>query len=139
MYRFSRVLIALITLISATALAPHIASSPGAPFRQWFVADAAGVQEDVSIRDFEFVPDTIIVSTGTTVQWTNSGSFNHTVTNTDPSMLFDSGPIAPGGHFDRLFATPGIYNYQCMIHPSMIGKVIVASEVSHAYLPLIVR
>ena len=59
----------------------------------------------VSIQDFAFSPQTVNVSEGTTVCWTNTGSASHTVTSDTP--LFDSGTIAPGGIYEFTFTTAG--------------------------------
>ncbi len=80
---------------------------------------------DVMIKDFSFQPSSINVTNGTTVTWTNDDSVEHTVTSSDG--IFNSGNIAPGKVFNFTFTKPGKYQYQCLIHPSMVGYVIVAS------------
>ena len=61
----------------------------------------------VNIVDFDFTPATFTGPAGTRVTWTNRGAAPHTVTANDGS--FDSGLIAPGRPFARVFATPGTY------------------------------
>jgi plastocyanin len=39
---------------------------------------------------------------------------------------FNSATLADGGTFSHLFTTTGTFAYQCAIHPSMTGAVIVS-------------
>lgn len=48
---------------------------------------------------------------------------DHTVTSTTPG-IFDS-PIGAGQSISITFTIPGTYNYYCVIHPEMLGTVIV--------------
>ncbi|MEK6720167.1 MAG: plastocyanin/azurin family copper-binding protein [Chloroflexota bacterium] len=79
---------------------------------------------DVSAIDFAFSPATIDIVVGTRVTWANRGIALHTVTATDGS--FDSGLMAAGASFARLFGVPGTFPYLCVLHPSMTGVVRVA-------------
>jgi plastocyanin len=47
----------------------------------------------------------------------------HTVTFTSGEA--DSGVLAQGKTFDYTFATPGVFDYFCRIHPNMTGIVHV--------------
>jgi plastocyanin len=75
---------------------------------------------------YKFVPAAISVSKGTTVTWTNSDHFTHSVQFLDGGlpgapMLMDPGATATF-EFDR----PGVYQYQCHLHPqNMQGTVTV--------------
>ena len=80
----------------------------------------------VSIVDFGFSPDTVRVAQGTTVTWSNTGSFTHTSTQDDPLALWDTGNILPGDMAGATIAAAGTYAYHCSIHPSrMHGQVKV--------------
>ena len=77
-----------------------------------------------------FVPDTLTVSKGTTVSWTNGDSTLHTVTSGSPEAgnsgtEFDSSYLAAGKTFQHPFNTAGTFDYYCTLHPYMKGKVIV--------------
>jgi glucose/arabinose dehydrogenase len=80
----------------------------------------------VEIKDLSYQPNTTTVSPGTEVSWINKDQMEHTVTATDGS--FNSGNIASGGVFNLTFSKPGIYQYQCLIHASMAGEVVVTSN-----------
>ena len=79
-----------------------------------------------------FVPDTLTVSKGTTVSWTNGDSTLHTVTSGSPESgnsgtgtEFDSSYLAAGKTFQHQFSIPGTFEYYCTLHPYMKGKVVV--------------
>ncbi len=82
----------------------------------------------VSILYSSFNPGNKTVSVGTKVTWTNNDNIAHTVTSGtpgNPSGLFNSGNIAPGGTFEFTFSQAGEFNYFCNIHQSMTAKVTV--------------
>ena len=70
-----------------------------------------------------FSPNPIDVKVGDTVTWTNDHREGHTVTST--TSEFNSGDIQPGQSFSHTFDKTGSFNYYCIIHPSMVGKVSV--------------
>jgi plastocyanin len=84
---------------------------------------AADDGSSVAIADFAFGPDVLTTSVGSTVTWTNSDGFNHTVSSADGTFVSDS--LSSGGTFQHTFATAGSFTYICAIHPSMAGTVVV--------------
>ena len=77
-----------------------------------------------------FVPETLTVSKGTTITWTNGDSTLHTVTSGsaesgNSGTEFDSSYLAAGKTFQHQFSTSGTFDYYCTLHPYMKGKVIV--------------
>jgi amicyanin len=77
----------------------------------------------VTIENFQYSAATITIAAGTTVTWTNKDSVQHTVT--ERGNLFDSGLLGNGQSFSYTFNQPGEYEYYCIPHPYMTGKVIV--------------
>src|SRR5919107_1487922 len=78
-----------------------------------------------------YEPDTIQVNAGDTVTWTNTDDALHTVTSgsgTDENMgaEFDSGMMSTRKTFEHTFGAAGEFPYFCIIHPDMIGKVLVS-------------
>ncbi len=71
----------------------------------------------VNISNFNFVPQTVAVTNGTTVTWTNGDTVAHTVTSV--TGVFDSGPISPGATWSYTFNQTGSFEYSCTIHPSI--------------------
>lgn len=90
-----------------------------APARRVELASA----ERVRIVDFAFRPSRLEIPKGTRVRWVNRGDVSHTTTST--TDVWDSGTLAPGETFSRVFRRRGTFRYVCLIHPSMKGKVIV--------------
>lgn len=78
----------------------------------------------VSISNFAFSPQTITVTAGTEITWTNKDAAAHTVTSDDGNFP-SSGNLSQGQTYKVTFSTAGTYPYHCAIHPSMKGTVIV--------------
>jgi plastocyanin len=77
----------------------------------------------VDIAGFAFSPQSITVSVGDTVTWTNADAQRHSATADDAS--FDTGTIARGASASETFATAGTFGYHCKVHPTMTGTVVV--------------
>ena len=77
-----------------------------------------------------YIPHTVEISVGDTVQWTNDDTAAHTVTSgssTDgPDGVFDSSLFMAGTTFEHTFDEAGEYQYFCMVHPWMVGVVQVS-------------
>jgi plastocyanin len=91
-----------------------------------------------TLGDKGFSPNPINAKVGDTVIWTNSDNMEHTVTSgtgpNDPSTgkQFDSGLSGPtvltaGKTFSYQFTKAGEFPYFCVIHPTLVGKVVVMS------------
>ena len=65
----------------------------------------------------------ITLAAGTTVRWTNSDGFAHTVA--ADNGQFRSPVINNKETFTQNFAAAGSYDYHCTIHPFMKGTVVV--------------
>ena len=98
-------------------------SSCGSPARTRPVAT-----DHVSLPpSYLFSPADITVKVGTTVTWSNSDNFTHSVRipAKDGKVI---GIMHPGGQTTYTFATPGTYHYDCSFHPNnMLGSVVVTS------------
>jgi plastocyanin len=79
--------------------------------------------QTVKISNLTFAPQTITVTAGATVTWTNDDDLPHTVVAIDKS--FRSKALDTGDRFSFTFAKPGQYAFFCSIHPMMTGKVVV--------------
>lgn len=77
----------------------------------------------VRMVDFAFRPRVITIARGTRVRWVNVGDTAHTTTST--RGIWDSGLLAPGESFSRVFRRSGTFRYVCTVHSSMTGKVVV--------------
>lgn len=95
---------------------------------------------EVTMNDDYFDPSEIIVNPGDTVKWMNQGTVAHTSTSGDgePNGEWDSGSVAPGNTYERVFYHPGTYAYysQEALYDSydMDGTVIVTGETNNLTL-----
>ena len=78
---------------------------------------------EVVIEGNTYKPVEIKVSMGSTVIWYNRDAVIHTVTARD--RTFDSGSLRRNDTFSYTFHEAGTFEYYCIPHPYMIGKVIV--------------
>ena len=86
-------------------------------------ADETPPSNAVDITGFAFSPETLTISIGDTVAWTNKESATHTAT--ADGGEFDSGNLGNGDTFSYTFTTAGTFTYYCKIHTSMTATIIV--------------
>ncbi len=75
-----------------------------------------------------FIPADVSINVGETVTWSNDDSAAHTVTSGVPGAaddVFDSSLFMEGTIFSHTFDEAGEYDYFCLVHPWMTGKVQV--------------
>lgn len=80
----------------------------------------------VAIQNFAFSPPVISVRVGQTVTWTNEDIEQHTATARDKA--FNSDVLDNGKSYAFTFTKAGTYDYNCLIHPDMVGRVIVNAQ-----------
>ncbi len=80
-------------------------------------SDTSNMRIILKIRNLSFGTDQMDIPMGATVVWVNEDSVNHTVTANNG--LFDSGNMAPGQSYKRIFDTAGQFPYYCRNHPDM--------------------
>lgn len=78
---------------------------------------------NIEIKDFSFGPKEVRIKVGTKVIWTNRDSVGHTATS--DTGVFDSPLLANGRAFEFTFTQKGTFEYHCLPHPNMVGKVVV--------------
>jgi len=78
-------------------------------------------------KSYRFAPADIVVDVGSTVTWTNSDNFTHSVQFKDGGLPTDPMMIEPGGApVTFTFSQAGTFHYQCSLHPTnMQGTVTV--------------
>ena len=76
-----------------------------------------------------YLPYSASIKEHSSVTWTNDDMAVHTATSGIPSDgpngIFDSGLISPGKTFTNQFDEEGTFDYYCIAHPWMTGRVIV--------------
>lgn len=113
----------LVAVVLVGALqVPSVATGRGA--RPSTTPSAPTSVKRVKIVDFAFKPATMTIAKGTRVRWTNAGNTTHT--STSIKGVWDSGSLAPGDTFSRVFRRVGTFKYHCTIHPTLMhGKIVV--------------
>ena len=125
--------------------------SPSSPGGYQPPAGAAVVNASMSdnngLTPYVFAPESLTVTVGTAVRWTNSGKAQHTTTSDAAQPVWNSGTVqpagtgtcdpatdpyctpgsAPAGTYQRTFTTIGTYRYHCEFHKlqGMTGVVVV--------------
>jgi amicyanin len=80
----------------------------------------------VEITNFDYVPNNIKVSVGTTVTWTNKDSARHDVASDQETSAFVSSKLLGQNEtYSFTFTKAGTYSYHCSPHPYMKGTVEV--------------
>ena len=116
---------------AVTISAPKVETMPKAlePFTGTISAPAGSSVPGCEETNECFIPAEVSVSVGETVTWSNDDSAAHTVTSGIPSEgpdgIFDSSLFMAGTTFEHTFDEAGQYDYFCMVHPWMTGKVQV--------------
>ena len=76
-----------------------------------------------------WLPSSVTIEMGDTVEWINSDTAAHTVTGglpaDGPSGVFDSSLVLADATYAFTFEEAGSYDYFCMVHPWMVGDVQV--------------
>jgi plastocyanin len=87
---------------------------------------AAGPQpaiHEVVIEGLRFDPQELIVKAGDTIVWTNHDPFPHTVSAL--GKHFNSREIAAGGSWKYKARSKGVFDYTCLLHSNMAGRLLV--------------
>jgi len=132
-------MVLLSSLVVLFAIASMVAIAPGAfaDHHMQTVTNAPGSStpgcEDTA--DGCFIPSPVTIPMGGTVTWENNDTAAHTATGGSategPSGVFDSSLIMAGSSFSHTFEDAGTFDYFCMVHPWMVGTVMVSSEETH--------
>jgi plastocyanin len=75
----------------------------------------------VTIKNFQFSPNPIVVKAGSTLTVTNDDGTTHTLTADDKS--FGTGNLNGGAKATVKIGAPGKYAYHCEIHNYMTGTI----------------
>ena len=87
-----------------------------------------------------YTPSSVNVGVGETVTWSNDDTAAHTVTSgtaaDGPDGTFDSSLFAAGTTFSHTFEQEGTFDYFCMVHPWMVGNVVVGTAMATTETPV---
>lgn len=119
--------VGVFAVVAMSMLAP-VASAGGGCHTDSFT-DAKGVK--VLLVDACFSPNVIRVQPGQSVTWTNHDDMAHTVTGVADSWgTFDT--LSLNDTVSYQFKSSGVFPYFCLIHPGMVGAVVVGDGTSKA-------
>jgi plastocyanin len=102
---------------------PTAANAAGAA-----AARASSARATMDQRDLAFMPDVLVVQTGTAVSFPNHDTVKHQVYSFSPAKTFQL-PLYVGKVYPPLvFDKPGIVTIGCNIHDSMLGFIYVTDS-----------
>lgn len=90
--------------------------------KQPSVIDAGTANVKITANGFE--PDSLVISRGSVVLWTNSDAQSHQI-RSDVLPDFSSGVLEKGNKFAYTFTAPGDWEYYCNLNPELKGKITV--------------
>ena len=133
-------MVLLSSLVVLFAIASMVAIAPGAfaMHHEATVTNAPGSSVPGCEETAEgcFIPSPVTIDMGGTVTWENNDTAAHTATGGSategPSGVFDSSLIMAGSSFSHTFEDAGTFDYFCMVHPWMVGSVIVEDAAAAA-------
>src|SRR5215467_11513899 len=108
-------------VIASTVLGAAVGSLLAASVLFAWADSAAGT---VSIDNFSFGTQTLIVKAGTTLTWTNRDDIAHGIASSNNAFK-KSGALDTDDSYAFTFTTPGTYQYFCYLHPHMVGSIVV--------------
>ncbi len=112
-------LLILLPVLGTLLAAPAVAGGGGCHRPQ---TDQAG--GEVVMEENCFTPTILRVSPGDTVTFVNADSWAHTVTGAQLTWG-STQDIRGGATVSHTFDQAGIYPYVCVLHPGMLGAVVV--------------
>ena len=131
------VLAAAATPASAAALSVTVSTASGAALRDAvIVAEPAqkpprpksATTAIMDQRDLQFVPDVLVVQTGTAVNFPNSDQVRHQVYSFSPAKTFQLSLYAGHAYPPVVFDKPGLVTLGCNIHDDMLGYIYVTDS-----------
>jgi plastocyanin len=81
----------------------------------------------ITIVKNTFTPANMMVNVGSTVRWVNADDHPHRIEFEDKAFTTSTFLLGASQSASQRFDRAGIYNYSCMIHPSMQGTITVGA------------
>jgi plastocyanin len=119
-----RITLASAMVVAALSLGAAPASAGGGCLHGLPPSDGTGDTVEMNANCFEAT--VLHVDPGAEVTWVNRDPYTHTVTGVGGTWG-DFSEIAQGGSVSYRFDTNGVYVYSCLIHPGMVGAVVVGN------------
>ena len=123
--------LAAVAAIAVVGLAPRISPAAAGPRGREEPAEVIVISDAPG----EFMPRTVTVRVGDTVEWRNTGGIAHSVefvgeAPPEGTASSESGIMAPAETYSYTFKVPGTYTYVCRFHVinGMVGKIVVVAD-----------
>ena len=124
-----------LALVPLMAVALFVAAPAANAGGTCHAGPTAAKAANVTLSGLCFGPTVTYVDPGAKVTWTNKDDIEHTVT----GMGFRWGTgknLLLGQSVTYRFDTAGVYSYECILHPGMVGTVVVGDAGSPSALSL---
>jgi len=108
-----------VAALAATILITLVLSS-------FATSQAAPRRHVVEIQGFKFVPASLTVRQGDTVEWINRDIVPHTAT--EKGKAWNTGKLKKAQSAGIVFTALGTASYICVYHPKMRGEIIVLAK-----------
>lgn len=105
---------------TSTSAPPTPAATPSPTPPPPPAATQPPVSRTVTIAGLSFSPSAVTLPAGSTVTWTWSADVPHNISGSG----FGSGSPGTAGNYSFRFSTPGVYAYQCDVHPAEMQGVV---------------
>lgn len=81
----------------------------------------------IEIIKGQFVPNTLTIQRGDSVEWINRDFIPHTATANDAqgAVVWDTGNLNKGESMGITFSSAGTQDYICLYHPSMTAEITI--------------
>jgi plastocyanin len=112
----TRILLVAAVLLVAGCGAADYSTKPAA------ATSAETAAKIVEMTDSTFTPNTVDMKVGETVTFVDKDEIAHTAT---AEGSFDSGTLREGARFAFKATQAGTYDYVCVFHPGMTGRISV--------------
>src|SRR5271156_3457331 len=131
------VLAAVAPPASAAALSVTVSTASGAALRDAVIVAEPAQKPPrpksaptaiMDQRDLQFVPDVLVVQTGTAVNFPNSDQVPHQVYSFSPAKTFQLSLYAGHAYPPVIFDKPGLVTLGCNIHDDMLGYIYVTDS-----------
>jgi plastocyanin len=93
------------------------------------IPPTTGRGDRVDIADLCFDATVLYVQPGTDVTWTNRDAMTHVVVGVGDSWGDPEISLMQGDTVSYRFDQDGVYPYSCLIHPGMVGAIVVGDGV----------
>ena len=121
------------TTVEAALVADHSISIP----QDSSLPGSEGPTDCTSQPDACYNPESLVVTQGEIVEWTNDDGVPEGHTATSDDGFWDSGILLPGESFqlDTSSLSPDVYPYHCIVHPWQVGTFVITDPINLDPIP----